>query len=102
MAENENDEQLNATGDAPVEEELVSENDVVEGDDSENGNGEPDTEGDAEEVSEGGEGGPPPADECPPCKSGAPAWMATFADMATLLMAFFVLLLSFAETEPYN
>ena len=26
-----------------------------------------------------------------------PAWMATFADMATLLMAFFVLILSFAE-----
>jgi len=41
----------------------------------------------------------PPEVECPPCKSGAPAWMATFADMATLLMAFFVLLLSFAETE---
>jgi len=35
--------------------------------------------------------------DCPPCKSGAPAWMATFADMATLLMAFFVLILSFAE-----
>ena len=33
--------------------------------------------------------------KCPP--SGAPAWMATFADMATLLMAFFVLILSFAE-----
>ena len=33
--------------------------------------------------------------ECPP--KGAPAWMATFADMATLLMAFFVLILSFAE-----
>ena len=38
-----------------------------------------------------------PMKECPPCKSGAPAWMATFADMATLLMAFFVLILSFAE-----
>lgn len=41
----------------------------------------------------------PEPEECPPCKGGAPAWMATFADMATLLMAFFVLLLSFAETE---
>ncbi|NCX87420.1 MAG: flagellar motor protein MotB, partial [Rhodobacteraceae bacterium] len=36
--------------------------------------------------------------ECPKCPpAGAPAWMATFADMATLLMAFFVLILSFAE-----
>ncbi len=36
--------------------------------------------------------------ECPDCPpKGAPAWMATFADMATLLMAFFVLILSFAE-----
>ena len=36
--------------------------------------------------------------ECPKCPPpGAPAWMATFADMATLLMAFFVLILSFAE-----
>ena len=38
-----------------------------------------------------------PDDDCPPCKGGAPAWMATFADMATLLMAFFVLILSFAQ-----
>ena len=37
-------------------------------------------------------------EECPKCPpQGAPAWMATFADMATLLMAFFVLILSFAE-----
>jgi chemotaxis protein MotB len=36
--------------------------------------------------------------DCPKCPPpGAPAWMATFADMATLLMAFFVLILSFAE-----
>ena len=37
-------------------------------------------------------------EECPKCPPvGAPAWMATFADMATLLMVFFVLILSFAE-----
>ena len=55
----------------------------------------------AEENEDGGSStdGDAPKEECPPCKGGAPAWMATFADMATLLMAFFVLLLSFAETE---
>ncbi|MBY0517636.1 MAG: OmpA family protein [Bacteriovoracaceae bacterium] len=37
--------------------------------------------------------------KCPPCKAGAPAWMASFADMCTLLLTFFVLLLSFAKTE---
>ncbi|MFQ3347737.1 MAG: chemotaxis protein MotB [Candidatus Azotimanducaceae bacterium] len=37
--------------------------------------------------------------ECPACEAGAPAWMATFADMATLLMAFFVLILSFTEMD---
>ncbi len=37
-------------------------------------------------------------EDCPKCPpAGAPAWMATFADIATLLMAFFVLILSFAE-----
>jgi len=30
---------------------------------------------------------------------GAPAWMATFSDMATLLLTFFVLLLSFANMD---
>ena len=39
----------------------------------------------------------PKCEECAPCKAGAPAWMATFADIAILLMAFFVLILSFAE-----
>lgn len=31
--------------------------------------------------------------------SGSPAWMATFADLMSLLMCFFVLLLSFAEMD---
>ena len=49
-------------------------------------------EEEAQEVEEEAE------EECPKCPPvGAPAWMATFADMATLLMAFFVLILSFAE-----
>ena len=40
----------------------------------------------------------PEEQDCPKCPPvGAPAWMATFADIATLLMAFFVLILSFAE-----
>ena len=34
---------------------------------------------------------------CPP--PGAPAWMATFADLSTLLLTFFVLLLSFANMD---
>ncbi len=42
-------------------------------------------------------------EECPKCPPvGAPAWMATFADMATLLMAFFVLILSFAELRCFS
>jgi len=33
------------------------------------------------------------------CPAGAPAWMATFADLATLLLTFFILLLTFAEMD---
>ncbi len=37
--------------------------------------------------------------ECPPCPSGLPAWLATFGDLMSLLMCFFVLLLSFSEMD---
>lgn len=39
------------------------------------------------------------ADECPKCEAGLPPWLATFADLMSLLMCFFVLLLSFAEVD---
>ncbi len=38
----------------------------------------------------------------PPPKEGIPAWMATFADMVTLLLCFFVLLLSFTNSDITN
>ncbi|MBF0625251.1 MAG: OmpA family protein [Magnetococcales bacterium] len=37
--------------------------------------------------------------KCPVCKKGAPGWMVTFGDMMSLLLTFFVLLLSFAQLE---
>ena len=55
----------------------------------------------AEEVAEEGGGGST-GPECPKeqeCPEGLPAWMATFSDLVTLLLTFFVLLLSFAKTE---
>lgn len=39
------------------------------------------------------------ADKCPPCEEGLPAYLATFADLMSLLMCFFVLLLSFATID---
>lgn len=39
------------------------------------------------------------AEECPRCDTGLPPWLATFADLMSLLMCFFVLLLSFAEID---
>ncbi|MCK5829356.1 MAG: flagellar motor protein MotB [Methylococcales bacterium] len=39
-------------------------------------------------------------EECPKCPpAGAPLWLATFADLMSLLMCFFVLLLSFATMD---
>ncbi|MCG6270794.1 flagellar motor protein MotB, partial [Vibrio vulnificus] len=35
--------------------------------------------------------------DCPP--PGLPLWMGTFADLMSLLMCFFVLLLSFSEMD---
>jgi chemotaxis protein MotB len=52
---------------------------------------------------------PPPViededdDDAPPCPPvGAPAWLATFADIATNLMAFFVLILGFAKFDEVS
>jgi len=40
------------------------------------------------------------ADDCPKCPPvGAPPWLATFADLMSLLMCFFILLLSFATMD---
>jgi len=38
-------------------------------------------------------------EECPPCPDGIPGWVMTFADLMSLLMCFFVLLLSFSEMD---
>ena len=40
--------------------------------------------------------------ECPPveeCVPGAPKWMATFSDLVTLLLTFFVLLYAMSKTD---
>lgn len=37
--------------------------------------------------------------DCPPCKKGAPDWMVTFSDLMTLLLTFFVILLSISTVS---
>jgi chemotaxis protein MotB len=43
------------------------------------------------------------SDDCPECEEcgppGLPAWMGTFADLMSLLMCFFILLLAFSEMD---
>lgn len=39
-------------------------------------------------------------ESCPECPKGAPAWMTTYSDLVTLLLTFFVLLLSMASMDP--
>lgn len=38
-------------------------------------------------------------EECEECVAGAPMWIVTFSDLMSLLLTFFVLLLSFADME---
>jgi len=40
-----------------------------------------------------------PEEECPRCEEGLPGWFATFSDLCTLLLTFFVLLLSFSTMD---
>lgn len=40
------------------------------------------------------------AEQEPECPAGAPMWMTTFSDLVTLLLTFFVLLLSMASMDP--
>lgn len=37
--------------------------------------------------------------KCPECEVGAPAWMVTYSDMVTLLLTFFILLVSMASMD---
>ncbi len=51
-----------------------------------------------EELPEGGS----PEPDCPPppvCEEGAPEWMVTFGDMMSLLVCFFVILISFSTMD---
>ena len=87
------DEELTPTEDAPDQSEAESAN--IDEENLEAIENEEDIEGEVEEPEEK----KPKKEKCPECPAMAAAWMATFADMATLLMAFFVLILSFVEME---
>ena len=87
------DEELTPTEDAPDQSDAESAN--IDEETLEAIENEEDIEGEVEEPEEK----KPKKEKCPECPAMAPAWMATFADMATLLMAFFVLILSFVEME---
>ncbi|MBF0182071.1 MAG: flagellar motor protein MotB [Magnetococcales bacterium] len=39
------------------------------------------------------------ANKCPPCKKGAPGWLLTFGDMMSLLLTFFILLISMSTMD---
>lgn len=41
----------------------------------------------------------PQCEPIPECKEGAPEWMATFSDLVTLLLTFFVLLYAMSKTD---
>lgn len=43
---------------------------------------------------------PPKKEKKTECAAGAPAWMVTYSDLVTLLLTFFVLLLSMANMDP--
>lgn len=38
--------------------------------------------------------------KCPECAEGAPAWMTTFSDLMSLLLCFFVLIVSMSSVDP--
>ncbi|MBF0423682.1 MAG: flagellar motor protein MotB [Magnetococcales bacterium] len=37
--------------------------------------------------------------DCPPCKKGAPGWLLTFGDLMSLLLTFFILLVSMSTVD---